>query len=297
MGILNTLSFLLKHPLSQGRKLQTLRRFAAWQIGARLVPGPVACPFANGSWLLAQPGLTGATGNVYVGLHEFADMAFVLHVLRGEGDLFVDVGANIGSYTVLAAAGAGASCIAFEPGSAAFAWLERNVRLNGIADRTELHRQAVGARSGSVALTTDGDTVNHIVADPTVGARTETVLMTTLDEALAGRAPLMLKIDVEGFETEVLNGAVQTLNAPTLRGVLLELNGSGQRYGYNDDAIRRQLIAIGFEECAYRPFERQLLLRSTAPNPSANALFIRDRAFVETRLRETQPIAVNDWRI
>jgi hypothetical protein len=52
MSLLNTLSFLLNHPLSQGRKLATLRRFVAWQIGARLVPGPVACPFANGSWLL-----------------------------------------------------------------------------------------------------------------------------------------------------------------------------------------------------------------------------------------------------
>lgn len=216
MGLLNTLSFLLNHPLSQGRKLATLRRFVAWQIGARLVPGPVVCPFANGSWLLAQPGLTGATGNVYVGLHEFADMAFVLHVLGGE-DLFVDVGANIGSYTVLAAAGTGAACLAFEPGSAAFIWLERNVRLNGITDRTELHRQAVGARSGPMALTADGDTVNHIVTDPTADSRTETVAMTTLDEALAGRTPLMLKIDVEGFETEVLNGAIQTLNAPTLR--------------------------------------------------------------------------------
>ena len=296
MGILNTLSFLMNHPLSQGRKLATLRRFAAWQIGARLVPGPVACSFANGSWLLAQPGLTGATGNVYVGLHEFADMAFVLHVLRG-GDLFVDVGANIGSYTVLAAAGSGAACIAFEPGSAAFAWLERNVRLNGIADRTELHRQAVGARSGSVALTTDGDTVNHIVTDPTDGARTETVLMTTLDEALARRTPLMLKIDVEGFETEVLNGAVQTLNAPTLRGVLLELNGSGQRYGDDDGDIRRQLIASGFEECVYHPFERRLIERRAEDTGSANALFIRDRAFIDARLQDAPPIEVNGWRI
>jgi hypothetical protein len=63
MSILNTLSFLLNHPLSRGQKLATLRRFAAWQIGARLVPGPVVCPFANGSWLLAQPGLTGRFDN------------------------------------------------------------------------------------------------------------------------------------------------------------------------------------------------------------------------------------------
>lgn len=63
MSILNTLSFLLTHPLSQGRKLATLRRFVAWQIGARLVPGPVACPFANGSWLLVRPSMTGRFDN------------------------------------------------------------------------------------------------------------------------------------------------------------------------------------------------------------------------------------------
>lgn len=121
--------------------------------------------------------------------------------------------------------------------------------------------------------------------------------MTTLDEALAGRTPLMLKIDVEGFETEVLNGAAHTLSAPTLRCVLLELNGSGQRYGYDDGDIRRQLIASGFEECVYQPFERQLLPRSAAQTSSANALFIRDRAFVVARLQDAPPIEVNGWRI
>ena len=198
---------------------------------------------------------------------------------------------------MLAAAGAGATCLAFEPGSAAFAWLERNVRLNGIADRTELHQQAVGARSGNVALTADGDTVNHIVTHPADGSRTETVAMTTLDEALTGRTPLMLKIDVEGFETEVLNGAAHTLSAPTLRCVLLELNGSGQRYGYDDGDIRRRLLASGFEECVYQPFTRQLIERRADDASSANALFIRDRAFVAARLQDASPIEVNGWRI
>lgn len=64
MVILNTLSFLLHHPPSEGQKLQTLRRFTAWQIGARLVPCPLVCPLTNHSWLLARPGLTSATGNL-----------------------------------------------------------------------------------------------------------------------------------------------------------------------------------------------------------------------------------------
>lgn len=54
----------------------------------------------EGARLMVRNGMTGATGNIYCGLHEFTDMSFVLHLLRPD-DLFVDVGANIGSYTVL----------------------------------------------------------------------------------------------------------------------------------------------------------------------------------------------------
>lgn len=91
-----------------------LLRFVKWQIGNRLVLGPVAARFVNDARLFVQKGMTGATGNLYVGLHEFEDMSFVLHGLRPD-DLFVDVGANVGSYTVLAGAAVGASCVSFEP--------------------------------------------------------------------------------------------------------------------------------------------------------------------------------------
>ena len=84
MGLISTARFIIDHPLSQGRKLANLSRFACWQIGARLARGPVAAQFVNSAQLLASPGMTGATGNVYVGLHEFAGMSFVLHFLQAE---------------------------------------------------------------------------------------------------------------------------------------------------------------------------------------------------------------------
>ena len=62
------------------------------------------------------------TGNIYCGLAEFADMAFVLHVLRA-GDLFVDIGANAGAYTLLASSVAGAKTTCFEPVPATYARL------------------------------------------------------------------------------------------------------------------------------------------------------------------------------
>src|SRR5262249_7151571 len=154
---------IIDHPLSRGRKLANLSRFACWQIGARLARGPVAAQFVNSARLFASPGMTGATGNVYVGLHEFAHMSFVLHFLR-PNDLFVDVGANIGSYTILASAAVGASCISFEPNPEAWQWLCKNVALNDVGPLVDAQRQAVGSSAGMLDVTTDEGPTNHIVS-------------------------------------------------------------------------------------------------------------------------------------
>ena len=55
--------------------------------------------------------MTGATQNIYCGLQEFEEMAFLLHFLRKD-DLPLDIGANIGSYTILAASSVGARTMA-----------------------------------------------------------------------------------------------------------------------------------------------------------------------------------------
>lgn len=98
--MLNTLKFIWSHPLNAYGRWAALGRFARWQAASRLLAGPIALPFVEETRLFASKGMTGATGNWYCGLHEYAEMAFVLHFLR-DSDLFVDVGANVGSYTVL----------------------------------------------------------------------------------------------------------------------------------------------------------------------------------------------------
>lgn len=102
--MLNTLRFLIKHPLNRPNRLGALSRFMRWQFATRIMPYPQHVPFVNDTVLIMERGMSGATGNWYCGLHEVADMAFVLHALRA-GDLFADVGANIGSFTVLASRG------------------------------------------------------------------------------------------------------------------------------------------------------------------------------------------------
>jgi FkbM family methyltransferase len=294
MSLLKIANFILNHPLSRGRRLANLARFVRWQIGARLVPGPVAVDFVSGSRLLARPGMTGATGNVYVGLHEFPDMAFVLHFLRPE-DLFVDVGANIGSYTILAAAGIGARVVAFEPDGVAFDWLTKSVGLNGVGHHVEAHRLAVGERLGAILMTVGGDSVNHVLPpqNPLSDSSSQEVSVTTLDACLGQRAPMVIKIDVEGFETAVVAGGGATFANHGLHAVLMELTGHGDRYGYDEDAIRSRMMDWGFHRCLYDPFTRRLEESPEDATTSGNTLFVRDFDFARDRLRSAPAFRVH----
>src|SRR5947207_9346885 len=93
LRLLRTLKFIWNHPISSGNRRAAIVRYARWQIGTRLLGAPVLMPFVESTQLLCERSMTGATGNLYCGLHEFGDMGFLLHFLRRE-DLFVDVGAN-----------------------------------------------------------------------------------------------------------------------------------------------------------------------------------------------------------
>lgn len=101
MSILSTLRFVITHPLNRANPAGALLRLIKWQIGSRLVTGDILHPWLNGIRFAARPGETGVTQNIYCGLQEFHETAYVLHVTNAE-DLFIDIGANAGAYTLLA---------------------------------------------------------------------------------------------------------------------------------------------------------------------------------------------------
>jgi FkbM family methyltransferase len=140
--------------------------------------------------MLAARGLHGATGNLYVGLHEPEETGFVLHLLR-PGDVFCDVGANVGSYTVLAMS-RGATVHAFEPGPRAMNWLRQNIELNTESGRAHAHLIALSDNCGTALFVSTKDTENRLSADGDA-----TVRVTTMDKALEGQRPVLIKVDVE----------------------------------------------------------------------------------------------------
>lgn len=251
-----------------------------WQISARLSPGPIAFPFVEDSSLLASAGMTGATGNYYCGLHELSDMGFVLHALRPE-DLFLDVGANIGSYTVLAAGAVGSRVISVEPIPGTCERLRRNVALNGLEARVVVVQKGLGAREGEVRFTAGLDTVNHVATDDEVG-QSVVLPVTTVDQLCAGNVPAVIKIDVEGFEDQVIAGAANTLSSLLVLAVVMETNSSGKRYGKTDDDLVTEMRRFGFIPCGYDAIKREIAVEASG---LGNTIFIRDPSALRIRLK------------
>ncbi len=276
MSLTSTIRFILDHPLNRKGRGAALGRFARWQIASRLMNRPIALPFAEDTMLLTEPGMTGATGNWYAGLHEHDDMGFVLHVLQ-EDWLFADIGANIGSYTVLAAGAVGAKVICFEPHPRTFRKLEANIAINHLGDRVEAHCCGLSDRLGELAFTADQDTVNHIMGPGETGPSI-TVPVNTLDAVLEGRIPAVIKIDVEGHERAVLDGASKTLAHPEVRAVLMETNGSGEKFGVSDDDLLAAMERYGFVPCSYDALKRKL---AAVRGRSHNTIFVRDPDYVQ----------------
>jgi FkbM family methyltransferase len=237
----------------------------------------------------------GATGNVYTGLHEFEDMSFLLHALRRE-DLFIDVGANVGVYSVLASGAAGARTAAFEPVPQTFDQLLDNIHINRISELVSCNNKCIGAAKGEVYFTSGEDTTNHVVeqGNEKSGIR---VSVTTLDEEIRS-LPLCawMKIDVEGYEKNVLDGAGNLLKSEQLKGIIIELNGSGRRYGFNDADVDQLLKKNGFIRVTYSPLQRRID-EAESFYPHGNNIYIRSVNLVKERVKEAPPYSIRQITI
>jgi len=293
---LKLLRYLTDHPLNRRSRWRNVPGMLRWATGTRLLGGcDVIVPLANDSRLVVTPGRWGSEANALCGLHDFSDMGFLLHLVR-PGDLFCDIGANIGAYTILASAALGARSIAYEPTPRSFGDLRANIVINGIEALAEPRNVGVGGESGQLNFTVTQDTMNRVVLG-TAGAGCQSVEVVKLDDGLGAETPVLMKIDVEGWEFEVLRGAPRTLASPTLLALIVELNGSGENYGFSDDTTHQRLSDAGFLPHRYRPNTRELTNLNGHFNRSGNTIYVRDVEQVLERVRSAPPFRVRNLSI
>ena len=197
----------------------------------------------------------------------------------GAGGTVVDVGANVGMYTLHAAAavGPGGTVHAFEPTPHVADLLTDNVQLNGLREAgiVTVHRCAVADQPGTAALAVYEDNNGHNTLYPKQeGDPTVAVEVTTLDDALDGAHVDVVKIDVEGAELRVLQGMDRVLAASPEVTVFCELASEHLlRSGSSAEEFLRRLEDLGWrvqvvEEPTGRP--RALDRTRDLSSPSLN---------------------------
>jgi FkbM family methyltransferase len=167
------------------------------------------------------------------------------------GDVFYDVGANVGPYSLVAAKAASARVFAFEPAAPNYHDLCRNIALNRCEERVSPFPIALWDQTSTVPFSyraLQPGVAMHSMGEDLEGAEfRQPVLAYRLDDLLATfglPVPAHAKIDVDGPELKVLQGASVTLGKPAWRSILLEIDPARGRE--NEDAIIAFLGDYGF---------------------------------------------------
>ena len=195
--------------------------------------------------------------------------------------VFWDVGANVGVYSLYAAARSGVSVLSFEPLAANFHVLSRNIQLNNCSDRvtaycvalagvTELGMLNIASPKMGSALTQFGKLgeMSPYCEKGTNGSSHGMIGFTVDDfiDQFHPAFPNYIKLDVDGLELSILQGAKKTLQDSRLRSLVVELS-------LTHDAERDQAGSY-LEECGFQ-LQSVGEGQSTSEGVGANHLFVR----------------------
>ena len=262
---------LVKHLGWQVRKALNLFPFEQQVSSSRIVAAHKAC--AVSALINSQ------------GLYDYNNMRLLQWLLR-DGGTFFDIGANIGSFTLVASEQSDARVIAFEPHPVTAKLLSENVRLNG-RQNVMVCPMALGRHDGVVRLTDQaGSSINHSVVQGDGG--TVEVPCGRVDTFCRahGVVPEYVKVDVEGFEFDVLTGFGSLLRRVEL--VLIECNGLSEQRSVGVSTIHKLLTADGM--CGpYRCHFEKTTLLAHAGLSREDAIYLRET--VSTRLQ------ANGWLV
>jgi FkbM family methyltransferase len=160
------------------------------------------------------------------------------------GGTFIDVGANIGYFSLLTARGTTAplQVHALEPLPRNFRWVRENIDANGLTGSVAAYAVAAGAEEGELPISDYGTGASFVAGWDEGRANEQPAIpvpvrrLDDLFEIAHLPGPVTIKIDVEGYEWEAVSGAPKLLASPSVHCVLLELNHGMHPGGHNKTA-------------------------------------------------------------
>lgn len=183
----------------------------------------VACRNAAGLILIPQNDLDAISYYSSGSFPEPGTLSIVQKLLK-PGGRFIDVGANVGMFSLVASRAVGSTgrVWAIEPTPSTLSALKTTLRLNGVSEFVTVLECAAGNEKGTVQINV-GQTSGHNSLLPLQDSQNSIdVPMVVLDDVIGNEKVDLIKIDVEGWETEVLKGLRRTIEANLGVTIILE---------------------------------------------------------------------------
>jgi FkbM family methyltransferase len=201
--------------------------------------GSIVVPWIADSKLLVMRNDPGIKNSIYFGVPEL-EMIFFMWLgkflkssVPGEEIGFLDVGANSGDYTILFSKVLGYQGLSFEPDQVSFSRLKANVDLNNVSHATKLFSNVVGRNNSFVQFTSDLDQMNHVIPLSSSAAKSdsssfEQIHLDGLENYTKNFDRIIIKCDVEGYESEVFAGSRKLLNSGKVLAIVAESNSQSE---------------------------------------------------------------------
>ncbi|NJO59338.1 MAG: FkbM family methyltransferase [Richelia sp. RM2_1_2] len=296
-----TIQYIWSHPNNKNKKIQSILKFIGWQFYKRLFKQHIDIQLIPEVKIRCYPDSYSASAALYCGLYDYDEMNFLLRYLR-DSDSFLDIGANVEIYTLLAASKIKSGLIySFEALPKNVVRLRENLELNRLQQVTPLSL-AISDSTGSITLNlAEGDSMPFITPEATTtnlaqnsvsATRSPTAIQVptdTLDNIFKDNSIANLtlaKMDIEGAEILAFKGATSLLEQKRPHVWILEILDSVNHFGYQKHDILNLLQNYGYSLYSYKADNNQLKSITVEQKQGNNVLAIADSEldFVRDRL-------------
>ena len=263
--IQSVIRYIWSHLANRNRRMRAIVRAIGWQIRKRLLRGPHDVNIFGVLSLRCYSDSPSAGLIIYCNeCPDYHEMLFMRRYLRS-GDSVLDIGANIGVYTLLAASEIGPTgqVLAFEPVPETSRRLLENIRINQL-DNVQIYTCALGDKNGSVDFLNQCDTTNRMKTVQDVGKSVISVPLARLDDIVNLNCAFG-KMDIEGAEPIALRGAERLLQEGNPPIWLLELNGQLHAFGFTEAAFSNWLSLQGYDLGLYDADRHELNFKYDRP--------------------------------
>jgi FkbM family methyltransferase len=190
-----------------------------------------------------------------------SDISAVLARVLAEGDVAVDVGANAGFFTIFMAhlVGDSGKVVSFEPGSNTVNRLKNNIKINNLANVTLIERPVSNCEEEVTFHLNSDDSGGNALWDPaefptnTMSQQislSQSIRSATLDSVFTDNGipkPKLIKIDTEGAEQKVLEGASRLISGSAIPFIIAELHSFGlDKMGNSQASLRGLMGELGY---------------------------------------------------